>query len=61
MAFSQLTVMGNEKEKDISNLQSNTTYAIRVFARSDNDGNGSKSDEITATILCKGFVFLVFL
>ena len=59
MAFSLVTAMRNETEKDLSNLQSNTTYAIRMFARSIN-GNGSKSDDITATTLREGMYCLSF-
>ena len=49
----QVIVMGNIVERDISNLQSNTTYSIRVFARTDL-GNGSKSAPLTVTTFREG-------
>ena len=50
----QVTVdMARERERDISNMQSNTTYLIRVLARSD-IGNGSKSTPLAVTTLRKG-------
>ncbi len=48
-----IVVKASEGERDISNLQSNTTYLICVFARSD-IGNGSKSAPLSATTLREG-------
>ena len=53
MAPFQVSVMGNQMKTDISDLKSNTTYKIRVFARSD-IGNGSKSATVNVTTLREG-------
>ena len=49
-----IVVMASEGARDISNLQSNTTYLIRVLARSD-IGNGSRSAPLSVTTLREGF------
>ena len=48
-----IVVMAREGARDISNLQSNTTYLIRVLARSD-IGNGSRSAPLAVTTLREG-------
>ena len=53
-----IVVMASEGERDISNLQSNTTYLIHVFARSD-IGNGSKSSPLPVTTLREGVYYNV--
>ena len=53
MAPLQVSVMGNQMATDISDLKSNTTYLVRVFARS-YVGNGSESAPVNVTTLRKG-------
>ena len=53
LAHSRVMAKGNETQKDILNLQSNTTYSLRMLARN-SIGNERTSDPSKATTLIEG-------